>query len=426
MKFRGGGATRKTGSCCDLDLCHNLKMTCHSSFDEKIECHPELDSGSIKIGKDSGSGAGMTGIESNILRPAIRSDEGSRMSRTPSRHSDESQSLSMPVNSICHSELVSESLNKEIDSGSGAGMTKPLPVYLPCHSELAAKSVETGSKRDFMPLPGDSESINADRNNLRRIDRTDQSSRNAAFTLAEVLITLGIIGIVAAITLPSLIGRWQEKVRQAQFKKAFNIINVATQKTTADLGYVPGCYYWAKGDSPYPALECERQEDGNCIYKYPDGDTPSDYHGPNVDCKAFYDAFEKNLNIIQRCEHAEEDGCTVHYKGSDTILKESDDSLTEEEINAATTGDSAKREENFNKLKAIVLIDGITILDYRNYHPFVDINGKKGPNKWGYDLFRFVRRGSSKKGIFIDTDVGQTVDKGGKTAAEMYEQSFLH
>ena len=116
----------------------------------------------------------------------------------------------------------------------------------------------------------------------------------------------------------------------------------------------------------------------------------------------------------------------MHYKGSDTILKESDDSLTEEEINAATTGDPAKREENFNKLKAIVLIDGITILDYRNYHPFVDINGKKGPNKWGYDLFRFVRRGSSKKGIFIDTDVGQTVDKGGKTAAEMYEQSFLH
>ena len=65
----------------------------------------------------------------------------------------------MPVNSICHSELVSESLNKEIDSGSGAGMTKPLPVYLPCHSELAAKSVERESKRDFMPLPCDSESI---------------------------------------------------------------------------------------------------------------------------------------------------------------------------------------------------------------------------------------------------------------------------
>ena len=413
-------------------------MTCHRSFDEKIECHPELDSGSIT---------------DNRLRLGGRSDESSRMPYSQSRHSDGSQSLSMPVNSLWHfwwQKCLKTIRHAAFTNNLHGSTRKPanslmlrqsrllsyvspaiivhsaIAAKSSCHSELAAKSVETGSKRDFMPLPGDSESINADRNNLRRIDRTDQSSRNAAFTLAEVLITLGIIGIVAAITLPSLIGRWQEKVRQAQFKKAFNIINVATQKTTADLGYVPGCYYWAKGDSPYPALECERQEDGNCIYKYPDGDTPSDYHGPNVDCNAFYDAFEKNLNIIQRCEHAEEDGCTVHYKGSDTILKESDDSLTEEEINAATTGDSAKREENFNKLKAIVLIDGITILDYRNYHPFVDINGKKGPNKWGYDLFRFVRRGSSKKGIFIDTDVGQTVDKGGKTAAEMYEQSFLH
>lgn len=33
-----------------------------------------------------------------------------------------------------------------------------------------------------------------------------------AFTLAEVLITLGIIGIVAAMTLPSLIGNYQKKL----------------------------------------------------------------------------------------------------------------------------------------------------------------------------------------------------------------------
>lgn len=32
-----------------------------------------------------------------------------------------------------------------------------------------------------------------------------------AFTLAEVLITLGIIGVVAAITLPTLHARIQEK-----------------------------------------------------------------------------------------------------------------------------------------------------------------------------------------------------------------------
>lgn len=37
------------------------------------------------------------------------------------------------------------------------------------------------------------------------------SKTNTAFTLAEVLITLGIIGIVAAITLPSLINNQRIK-----------------------------------------------------------------------------------------------------------------------------------------------------------------------------------------------------------------------
>ena len=39
--------------------------------------------------------------------------------------------------------------------------------------------------------------------------------RKAAFTLAEVLITLGIIGIVAALTLPSLIQSYKERVTSA-------------------------------------------------------------------------------------------------------------------------------------------------------------------------------------------------------------------
>ena len=39
-----------------------------------------------------------------------------------------------------------------------------------------------------------------------------------AFTLAEVLITIGIIGLVAALTFPSIIGYYQKKVLQEQFK----------------------------------------------------------------------------------------------------------------------------------------------------------------------------------------------------------------
>lgn len=48
-----------------------------------------------------------------------------------------------------------------------------------------------------------------------------------SFTLAEVLITLGIIGIVAAMTLPPLIQRQQEKVAVAELKKAYSTISQA-------------------------------------------------------------------------------------------------------------------------------------------------------------------------------------------------------
>ena len=43
-----------------------------------------------------------------------------------------------------------------------------------------------------------------------------------AFTLAETLITLGIIGIVAAMTLPSVISNIQDKQFKAAFKKQFS------------------------------------------------------------------------------------------------------------------------------------------------------------------------------------------------------------
>ena len=48
-----------------------------------------------------------------------------------------------------------------------------------------------------------------------------------AFTLAEVLITLGIIGIVAAMTLPTLIQKQQEKVLINQLKVANNTLSNA-------------------------------------------------------------------------------------------------------------------------------------------------------------------------------------------------------
>lgn len=46
--------------------------------------------------------------------------------------------------------------------------------------------------------------------------------RKRAFTLAEVLITLGIIGVVAALVMPSLMANYQKKVWVAQLQKSLN------------------------------------------------------------------------------------------------------------------------------------------------------------------------------------------------------------
>lgn len=48
-----------------------------------------------------------------------------------------------------------------------------------------------------------------------------------AFTLAEMLITLGIIGIVAAMTLPALVGNWKKKTIEARLKKFYSVANQA-------------------------------------------------------------------------------------------------------------------------------------------------------------------------------------------------------
>ncbi len=49
--------------------------------------------------------------------------------------------------------------------------------------------------------------------------------QRVAFTLAEVLITLGVIGVVAALTMPSLIANYQKKVLVTQIKKTYATLN---------------------------------------------------------------------------------------------------------------------------------------------------------------------------------------------------------
>ena len=54
------------------------------------------------------------------------------------------------------------------------------------------------------------------------------------FTLAEVLITLGIIGVVAALTLPTVISHHNKKVVETRLAKFYSVMNQAIQRSIVD------------------------------------------------------------------------------------------------------------------------------------------------------------------------------------------------
>lgn len=58
--------------------------------------------------------------------------------------------------------------------------------------------------------------------------------KKLAFTLAEVLITLGIIGIVAALTIPSLMSNYRKKVIETRLSKFYATINNAIKLAEYD------------------------------------------------------------------------------------------------------------------------------------------------------------------------------------------------
>ncbi len=60
-----------------------------------------------------------------------------------------------------------------------------------------------------------------------------------AFTLAEVLITLAIIGVVAALTIPSVVTNTQQSEFKTGLRKAVSVLNSAITTTSAIEGITP-------------------------------------------------------------------------------------------------------------------------------------------------------------------------------------------
>ena len=74
-------------------------------------------------------------------------------------------------------------------------------------------------------------------------------NKNAAFNLAEILLTIAIIGIIAAITLTKLIHSFNGKVLATQLKKAYADLNQASQKFILNNGMSVGEYVFENSTS---------------------------------------------------------------------------------------------------------------------------------------------------------------------------------
>lgn len=156
--------------------------------------------------------------------------------------------------------------------------------------------------------------------------------KKRGFTLAEVLITLGIIGIVAALTIPALVGNYQKEVTVTSLKKMYSTL------------YQAAHMYQAQNEITFE--EFDTSLDGKSFI--------AKYFKPYLhivkECNGFSQCYDKNpLNVDRKTDYR-----NIYY-----IAVLSDGSYLG--INSVTSGKIF----------------------------YFDINGKKGPNYSGRDIFSF-------------------------------------
>lgn len=164
------------------------------------------------------------------------------------------------------------------------------------------------------------------------------------FTLAEVLITLGIIGVVAAMTMPTLMNQTQGAQYKAAYKKALSAIS---QAVTLNVALDGGNFYDTVGGT---AGSTEKPATGDSIASI----------------------LNSRMNVVNRT-NARTDGATIAYATGvtgatlptvDTYLYFNDGVML-----AFSNTDSAC---------TLVTDAGATAKVCLGY---IDVNGSKGPNK---------------------------------------------
>ena len=81
------------------------------------------------------------------------------------------------------------------------------------------------------------------------LSQRERVKRQFAFTLAEVLITLGIIGIVAAMIMPAIVSKYRKKTVETSLKKTYSTLTQLVRRSEADNGSATG-WEWERTADP--------------------------------------------------------------------------------------------------------------------------------------------------------------------------------
>ena len=229
-------------------------------------------------------------------------------------------------------------------------------------------------------------------------------SSRKGFTLAEVLITLGIIGVVAALTIPTLLNNYQKKVLDNKFKLAYTYLNNAHRSVQGTLGYIPACYYYYNGG-------------GTSV---------------RTGCNEYSKLFLAQFKIIKTCEKAITSGCVPDYKGWDEVKKENNPDLSDEDIMEQMVGCSNLGKSQLKNYPAyllangMILMPGVSSTDYIASNTIIDINGIQGPNKWGYDLYYVYLYYDNTKLFVVNNSGCMPLEEGGKYFSARVQELFGH
>ncbi len=212
------------------------------------------------------------------------------------------------------------------------------------------------------------------------------AAKRVAFTLAEILITLGIIGVVAAFTLPILIKNYQMKSFEVAFKKQYSVLNNAINYIQLN-NNLSECYI---------TLDYLPNSNGKPVLQYV-GRTP--------DCSELKKELISNLKLQEISKYSKYASREKVKEGG--IL-----------VNPTVSYDAVVQ-----AVSAFLLPDGSVILmfvgdhdvytNYTNVVIIIDVNGQKGPNRWGYDAFWLNL--VSKNGVLrLSDEYASLAEKGGK------------